>query len=83
MQKRYAVKRRPDLSFKVNDKVLLSTAHEHTPLRAVGTWKLLMKSMMGPLPVVMVVNQVANEVKLPVGWRVHDMLHVRFFFFVC
>ena len=69
-QTRYADKHRSDLSFKVNDEVLLST--EHIPLRAVGTRKLLMK-WMGPCTVVRVVNQVAYQVKLPDGRRIHDV----------
>ena len=40
-QKRHANQHKCDLSFKVNDQVLLST--EHIPLHAVGTKKLLMK----------------------------------------
>ncbi len=72
-QKRYADEHRSDLSFNVGDKVLLSS--EHIPLRAVGTRKLLMK-WMGPFTVVKVVNEVAYQIKLPDGWRIHGVFHV-------
>ena len=67
-QKRYADEHRSDLSFKVDDKVLLST--EHIPLRAVGTRQLLMK-WVGPFTVVKVINEVAYKVKLPDGLWIH------------
>ncbi len=69
-QKRYADEHRSDLSFNVGDKVLLSS--EHIPLRAVGTRKLLMK-WMGPFTVV---NEVAYQIRLPDGWRIHGVFHV-------
>ena len=55
-QKRYVHEHRSDLSFKVNDEMLLST--EHIPLRAVGTNKLLMK-WVDAFIAVRVVNQVS------------------------
>ena len=48
---------------------------EHIPLHVVGTRKLLMK-WMDPFTVVKVDNEVAYQVKLPDGWRMHDVVHV-------
>jgi len=53
--------------------VLMSS--EHIPLHVVGTRKLLMK-WMGPFTIVKVDNEVAYQVKLPDGWRMHDGVHV-------
>lgn len=67
----YANKKRRELTFKVGDQVLLSTAN----LSMHGTHKLRSR-WAGPYQVVQVISPVAYKLKLPDSWRIHDVFHV-------
>jgi transposase InsO family protein len=71
-QKQSADKSRRDISFQVNDKVLLSTLH--TPLNAGPAYKLTARYS-GPFTISKVVNPVSYELKLPTDWTIHPVFH--------
>lgn len=64
---------RRDLSFKVGDKVLLST--EHLKLAGQPSRKFRQRYV-GPFEVVMVVSPVAYKLRLPQSLKVHPVFHV-------
>jgi hypothetical protein len=71
-QKKYADKDRRELSFKVNDRVLLD-ARDIT--FTTGSKKLLDKYL-GPYPVMEVISPTAYKLKLPPKFRIHPVFHV-------
>ena len=75
-QSHYADQRRRDVSFKVGDKVLLSTEH----LTLVGrhsklTPKFLYKYI-GPFKITSVKNNNAYELELPPTWSIHPVFNI-------
>ena len=75
-QSHYADQRRRDLSFKIGDKVLLSTDH----LTLVGrhsklTPKFLYKYI-GPFKIISVKNNNAYELELPPTWSIHPVFNI-------
>jgi hypothetical protein len=73
-QKAFADQRRVERTYKVGDKVLLSTKYLN-PKHSETNRKLLPK-WIGPFKVVQVVGPVAYELKMNPGWRVHPVFHV-------
>ena len=72
-QKKYADEHRRDITFKVGDHVLLSTAN----LRFVHKDKAskLLPKFLGPFTIVKVVSPVAYELALPPALRIHPVQH--------
>jgi hypothetical protein len=73
-QKLFADQNRRDLTFKVGDKVMLSTRNIRLK-RGMGTTKFL-PQWVGPFAVTKVVNAVAYKLELPPSMRVHPVFHV-------
>jgi predicted aspartyl protease len=71
-QKKYADKNRREVTFKVDDKVLLD-ARDIT--FTAGSKKLLDKYL-GPYPITEVISATAYRLKLPPKFRIHDVFHV-------
>ena len=69
--KAYADKNRTEITFKVDDLVLLATKN----LKRKGSSKLLMPYC-GPFKVTKVISPLAYQLDLPGRWRIHDVLHV-------
>ena len=69
--KAYADKNRTEITFKVDDLVLLATKN----LKRVGSSKLLMPYC-GPFRVIKVVSPLAYQLDLPGQWKIHDVFHV-------
>ena len=69
--KAYADKNRTEITFKVDDIVLLATKN----LKRKGSSKLLMPYC-GPFRVTKVVSHLAYQLDLPGRWRIHDVFHV-------
>ncbi len=72
-QKKYADEHRRDITFKIGDHVLLSTAN----LRFVHKDKApkLLPKFLGPFAIVKVVSPVAYELALPPELRIHPVQH--------
>lgn len=71
-QQRYANESRREVTFKVGDQVLLSTAH----LRNMDRAPKLYPKFIGPYKIKRVVSSVAYELDLPSSMRVHPTFHV-------
>ena len=71
-QKRQADQRRREQRFHSGEQVLLST--EHLQLKNAPVRKLK-RRFVGPFSVVRQVGPVAYELKLPQGWRIHNVFH--------
>jgi hypothetical protein len=65
--------KRRDITFKVGDKVALSTANLRLPSTMT---KKLAPTYIGPLTVTKVINPVAYKLKLPATLRIHPVFHV-------
>ena len=70
-QKKFADQHRRDVTYRVGDQVLLSTANLAHTDRAPK----LMARFIGPFPVVRVVSDTAYELKLPHPMRIHPVFH--------
>ena len=72
-QKKYADEHRRDITFKLGDRVLLSTAN----LRFIHKDKAskLLPKFLGPFAIVKVVSPVAYELALPPELRIHPVQH--------
>ena len=68
----YANENRKELTFKVDDSVMLSTAN----LRAKGRSAKLLPRFIGPYKVLEVINPVAYKVDIPSSLRIHNVFHV-------
>jgi hypothetical protein len=73
-QKAFANKNRVEKTFKIGDKVLLST--KYLSLKLSKKSRKLLPKWIGPLKVVQVMAPVAYESKMNPGWRVHPVFHV-------
>jgi hypothetical protein len=73
-QKAFADKNHVEKTYKVGDKVLLST--KYLNLQHSKTSRKLLPKWIGPFEVVQVVGPVAYELKMNSGWRVHPVFHV-------
>lgn len=71
-QKSYADANRTDISFKVHDKVLLSTTNLQPK---TGNRKLYPK-FLGPFTITQIVNDVAYRLDLPPTMKIHPVFHV-------
>ena len=71
-QKRQADQRRREQRFHSGEQVLLST--EHLQLKNAPVRKLK-RRFVGPFTVVRQVGPVAYELKLPQGWKIHNVFH--------
>lgn len=71
--KSFADLKRREVTFKVGDKVMLST--KNVTLKTTGVRKLLPR-WIGPFKVVKVVNPVAYKLELPPSLRIHPVFHV-------
>lgn len=74
-QKFYANKNRREVSFEVDQQVLVSTAN--IKLKVPGARKLLPR-WIGPFRVVQRIGVVAYRVQLPDTFKIHDVFHVSF-----
>jgi hypothetical protein len=72
-QKTYADKKRQDISFKVGDKVLLSTKNLSV---MKGASKKLLPRFIGPFSITKEVNEVAYKLDLPKQLKIHNVFHV-------
>ncbi|KAJ9527526.1 hypothetical protein QJQ45_025744 [Haematococcus lacustris] len=72
-QKAYYDMNHTDAKFQVGDQVLLST--KHLRFKNPGSPKLL-PLYIGPMPITAKINEVAYRVKLPDGFKIHDVFHV-------
>ncbi|KAJ9532015.1 hypothetical protein QJQ45_003724 [Haematococcus lacustris] len=72
-QKAYYDMNHTDVKFQVGDQVLLST--KHLRFKNPGSPKLL-PLYIGPMPITAKINEVAYRVKLPDGFKIHDVFHV-------
>ena len=70
--KQHADKKRKDVSFAVNDLVLLSTVH----LRIKNVPTKFQKRFVGPFRVIRKVGRSAYQLELPSTWKIHDTFHV-------
>jgi hypothetical protein len=73
-QKAFADKKRVEKTFKVGDKMLLST--KYLNLKYSRKSRKLLPKWIGPFEVVQVVGPVAYELKMNPGWRVHPVFYV-------
>ena len=72
-QERYANTGRRHVDYTTGQYVLLST--KHLAFKGMGPRKLYPRYV-GPFQIVDVVNRVAVKLKLPEGWRIHNVFHV-------
>ena len=68
----YANENRKEMTFKVNDSVMLSTVN----LRSKGRSAKLLPRFIGPYKIIEVINPVAYRVDLPSSLRLHNVFHV-------
>jgi hypothetical protein len=75
-QKAYADGKRREVVYELEDKVLLST--KNIVLKK-GSSRKLLPSFIGPFSITQRINDVAFEIDLPSGLRMHKVLHVSLF----
>lgn len=74
-QAKYANETRTFRNFEVGEKVLLSTANLKTRFRAKDLSKL-QAPYCGPFEIVEKLSSVAYRLRLPEGWRIHDVFYI-------
>ena len=72
-QKRYADAKRRHVEYLPGQQVLLST--KHLSFKGSGPRKLYPRYV-GPFQVLDMINQTAAKLKLPDGWRIHNVFHI-------
>lgn len=73
--KHYADKKRSFRQFEVGDKVFLKVTPQRSRL-SLGKSKKLSPRFCGPFIIVKRIGPVAYELKLPEGWKIHNVFHV-------
>jgi hypothetical protein len=71
-QSKYANENRKEVTFKVGDKVWLSTKH----LNKRGRAEKLLPLYIGPYEITHIINPVAYRLALPASLRIHKVFHV-------
>ena len=74
-QEHYADKKRRDITFKIGDKVLLSTKNFTLPVDSTRSKKLTSRYA-GPYEIIEVISKVAYRPKLPEDINIHPVFHV-------
>jgi hypothetical protein len=75
-QERNANKSRRDVSFEVNDRVLLSANHINLASQALRPTKKLQHRFIGPYRIIQKISAVAYKLELPDSLRIHPVFHV-------
>ena len=75
-QKAYADEKRREVTFNLEDKVLLST--KNIVLKKGSSRKLLPR-FIGPFSIIEEINKVSFKIDLPAGLRMHNVFHISLF----
>src|SRR5690349_13941565 len=75
-QERNANKSRREVTFEVNDQVLLSANHINLASQACRPTKKLQHRFLGPYKIIQKISAVAYKLELPDSLRIHPVFHV-------